>query len=198
MSITRTEPTDWRPLIAALAIFGIPYALVAAAVWLFADGYQAPEPAPAVVVEPLPVDYAPSLWGLAAVEARPVAVELEAAVVAEIGTAALVAPGRATHYGVGYETGESCGHPGTPCGLGCTGEPYRSGDASIVAVGAVLNAVAPCGTPIQVCGAAGCIDGVRVDSCGGCTGYWVDLSEAGIESVCGVGAGSCDVTIAVN
>jgi hypothetical protein len=100
--------------------------------------------------------------------------------------------GRVTHYGIGYETGDSCGHPGTPCHLGCGTGDYSSGDVSIVAVAPARYSAWPCGQLLRVCGVSGCIDAVRQDACSGCDANQLDLSEAGIAQV---GAG--DVTIEV-
>jgi hypothetical protein len=77
--------------------------------------------------------------------------------------------------------------------MGCGGV-YDTNDTSIVAVGPSYYAAWPCGTPLVVCGAGGCIAGRRVDSCPGCVGRWVDLSEAGIIAVCGQ-LGRCEVTV---
>jgi hypothetical protein len=48
---------------------------------------------------------------------------------------------------------------------------------------------------LKVCGEAGCILGERRDGCPGCTGDVIDLSEAGINIVCGDQASVCDVRI---
>ena len=85
-----------------------------------------------------------------------------------------------THYGVGYN-----GQP-----MGCGGV-YLSENPTIIAVGPDHYAEWPCGTFIVVCGPNGCIVGVRQDSCPGCSFGVLDLSEAGIEIVCGAGAGQC-------
>src|SRR5207249_7583931 len=94
--------------------------------------------------------------------------------------------GFATHYGAQYE-GQT---------LGCGGF-YRSADPSIIAVGPAREGDWPCGQPLRVCGAAGCLTGTRQDGCPGCTAYVIDLSEAGLAAVCGVATGSCPVTIEV-
>jgi len=93
--------------------------------------------------------------------------------------------GFATHYGVAYN-----GRP-----LGCGVGIYDSNEPSIIAVGPANYRSWGCGASLRVCGAAGCIVGVRVDSCPGCGRNAVDLSEAGIDLVCGPGASSCRVTI---
>lgn len=94
--------------------------------------------------------------------------------------------GIATAYGPSYN--------GLP--LGCGGGVYSSDDTSIVAVGPARYQKWPCGTSIRVCGAAGCIEGVRRDSCPGCGANHVDLSEAGLITVCGF-YGTCSVEIEV-
>jgi hypothetical protein len=93
--------------------------------------------------------------------------------------------GYATHYGSQYN-GQTLG-----CGAGI----YVSSDPSIIAVGPAHYRDLGCGSVVRVCGSAGCVVGVRQDSCPGCTGAVVDLSEAGIDLVCGPGASACPVTI---
>ena len=92
--------------------------------------------------------------------------------------------GTVTHYGVEFQ--------GLP--LGCGGF-YDTDDASIIAVGPDHYDDWPCGTPLEVCGPAGCIEGERQDSCPGCAPNQLDLSEAGIAIVCGAGESICEVTI---
>jgi LysM repeat protein len=78
--------------------------------------------------------------------------------------------------------------------MGCRGAgPFSSKDITVIAVGPAMYDAFPCGTPIEVCGAKGCITGVRKDSCPGCTAYHVDLSRAGFTAVCGVNV--CSVRI---
>ncbi len=91
--------------------------------------------------------------------------------------------GIVTHYGVEFE--------GLP--LGCGGV-YHSDDPAVIAVGPD-HYDWPCGMPLEVCGAAGCIEGERQDSCPGCVPNQLDLSEAGILIVCGPGISICAVTI---
>jgi hypothetical protein len=93
--------------------------------------------------------------------------------------------GIVTHYGAAYN-GEVLG-----CGTG----HYASNDVTIIAVGPSRDAEWPCGTPIGVCGPAGCILTYRQDGCPGCGSYHVDLSEVGIILVCGASVSRCDVTI---
>ena len=93
--------------------------------------------------------------------------------------------GIVTHYGADYT-----GQP-----LGCGDGVYASDDESIIAVGLARDITWPCGTVIEVCGAAGCIVGVRQDTCPGCRADHVDLSEAGIEAVCGPEVPRCEVRL---
>ncbi len=93
--------------------------------------------------------------------------------------------GIVTHYGVTYD-GQT---------MGCTGQTYASTNATIIAVSPVDEGSWPCGTSLRVCGPAGCIVGIRQDSCPGCGHDHLDLSEAGIDQVCGDQAGVCEVTI---
>ena len=78
--------------------------------------------------------------------------------------------------------------------MGCGGT-YDTADPTIVAVSPDRYESWPCGTRLRVTGPAGTQDVVRTDSCPGCTGNWLDLSEAGHERVCGVG--TCEITIEV-
>ena len=95
-----------------------------------------------------------------------------------------IANGRATHYGESYQ-GQTMGCGGT----------YDTADPTIVAVSPDRYESWPCGTRLRVTGPAGQQDVVRTDSCPGCTGNWLDLSEAGFARVCGVG--TCEITIEV-
>lgn len=99
--------------------------------------------------------------------------------------------GFVTHYGTSYH--------GLPMGGCSTGRRYDSGDATIAATpwNSASGRQFACGTVLRVSGYSGTIDVTIVDVCPGCS--WsptLDLSEAGIESVC-FGAGSCRVDIAV-
>jgi hypothetical protein len=93
--------------------------------------------------------------------------------------------GLATHYGPRYG-GQS---------LGCGAGVYTSDNPLIVAVGPARYREWPCGTTLQVCGSAGCIQGTRVDGCPGCSAYLLDLSEAGIALTCGDQSNVCRVQI---
>lgn len=94
-------------------------------------------------------------------------------------------PGLVTHYGVQYN-----GNP-----MGCRGDSYSSENETIIAVGPADYGEWPCGTTLRVCGPGGCIVGFRQDSCPGCGNNHLDLSESGINSVCGDQADICRVQI---
>lgn len=64
----------------------------------------------------------------------------------------------------------------------------------VVAVGYAYDTAWKCGTQLEVCGPAGCINGVRTDTCPGCAGAHIDLSRAGLNAVCGNQSG-CNVVI---
>jgi hypothetical protein len=128
----------------------------------------------------------PTLAPAAAIQVEPIVAPVAAFNVEPIVTA--VSPvfrGFVTHYGVSYN--------GSP--MGCYGYPYTSENTTIIAVGPVQDDVWPCGTQLRVCGPAGCIVGMRQDSCPGCTSYGLDLSESGINLVCGDQAHVCRVGI---
>ncbi len=93
--------------------------------------------------------------------------------------------GLVTHYGVSYN-----GNP-----MGCSGELYSSENETIIAVGPADYGEWPCGTNLRVCGPTGCVVGFRQDSCPGCGENHLDLSEAGINTVCGDQAHVCRVGI---
>lgn len=80
--------------------------------------------------------------------------------------------------------------------MGCNGAgPFSPADTSVIAVSPAQYAQFPCGTVLEVCGAAGCITGTRQDSCPGCGPYHLDLSRAGFNQVCGVTSSSCSIRI---
>lgn len=72
---------------------------------------------------------------------------------------------------------------------------YSSDDPTIVAVGYDRHAEMPCGTLLEVCGPTGCHLMMRKDTCGGCSAYMFDLSEAGNALVCGESYGLCNATV---
>jgi hypothetical protein len=96
-----------------------------------------------------------------------------------------VEPGIVTHYGVSYNGNR----------MGCHGTPYSSENETIIAVGPADYGEWPCGTTLRVCGPTGCVVGFRQDSCPGCGPNHLDLSEAGINTVCGDQAHVCRVQI---
>jgi hypothetical protein len=91
----------------------------------------------------------------------------------------------ATHYGVAYN-GRTLG-----CGTGY----YTSDNISILAVGPSRNSEWPCGTLLQICGPLACNLVTRHDACPGCSRNVVDLSEAGLDLLCGYQTSTCRVTI---
>jgi hypothetical protein len=121
-----------------------------------------------------PVAPLPTLTPVAAIQAEPIVTPVSP-----------VFEGVVTHYGVSYN-----GFP-----LGCTGLPYSSENETIIAVGPMHEGAWPCGTQLRICGTAGCIVGVRQDSCPGCGPYVLDLSEAGINLVCGDQASVCRIGV---
>jgi len=79
--------------------------------------------------------------------------------------------------------------------LGCTQYgTYDPDNPLIVAVGPARHFEWPCGTPLRICGPAGCITAVRADSCPGCGPNHIDMSRAGVMAVCGNATG-CSVTV---
>lgn len=132
--------------------------------------------------------------------------------------------GTATHYGESYN-GQTVGCPPItyPASanlleeFGLTGDGvYRSSDWGITAVGPANYKQWPCGTILAVCasdepsctyisnGKVNCMPGlrcvivIRVDACPGCgigNTHIVDLSESGLERVCGRGTDTCAVTV---
>lgn len=92
--------------------------------------------------------------------------------------------GTATHYGESYN--------GLTMGCGGT---YWSTDPYILAVGPAMYAEWPCGTVLRITGPAGSLDIARSDSCPGCSGANIDLSEAGQAIICGQVGSNCRVSI---
>ena len=91
----------------------------------------------------------------------------------------------ATHYGVAYN-GRTLG-----CGTGY----YSSENVMILAVGPSRASEWPCGTLLQICGPLACNLVIRHDSCPGCGRNVIDLSEGGIDYVCGYQTSTCRVSI---
>jgi hypothetical protein len=91
----------------------------------------------------------------------------------------------ATHYGVAYN-GRTLG-----CGTGY----YTSDNLMILAVGPSRSSEWPCGTLLQICGHLACNLVVRHDACPGCGRNLIDLSEGGLDYVCGYQTSTCRVTI---
>jgi hypothetical protein len=77
--------------------------------------------------------------------------------------------------------------------MACGGE-FDQDNPYIIAVSLPYDTVWPCGTPLEVCGTAGCITGIRTDTCPGCPGADIDMTRAGVDAVCGNQTG-CDVVI---
>jgi hypothetical protein len=74
------------------------------------------------------------------------------------------------------------------------GGVYDADNVFVAAVSLRYDTAWPCGTQLEVCGTADCIDVVRTDTCPGCGGGDIDLSRAGLEEVCG-NDGGCSVVI---
>ena len=91
----------------------------------------------------------------------------------------------ATHYGVAYN-GRTLG-----CGTGY----YTSENPSILAVGPTRSYEWPGGTVLEICGHLACNLVVRQDACPGCSRNVVDLSESGLDMLCGYQTSTCRVTI---
>ena len=74
---------------------------------------------------------------------------------------------------------------------------YNLNDTSVIARAPSEYSRFPCGTKLELCGTAGCINGVVQDACPGCGAFHLDLSRAGFNAVCGVTVGSCAIKIRV-
>lgn len=104
--------------------------------------------------------------------------------------------GAATHYGAGYQGSR----------MGCAGAgSYDTANPRILAVAPHHYEPRPgyehwpCGTMFEItgpCGTSACtLVTPRTDSCPGCAPSTIDLSEAGLQRVCGSASGVCSVTI---
>lgn len=90
--------------------------------------------------------------------------------------------GSVTHYGVSYHGQQ----------MGCEGSGlYDTNNSWIIA--APKHSGLKCGDLVYVSGPAGVNMGIVLDSCPGCRSTNLDLSEAGIARVCGLGADYCEV-----
>jgi outer membrane biosynthesis protein TonB len=98
------------------------------------------------------------------------------------GTEGLVA-GNATRYADSLE-GKT---------MACGGV-FDQDNAYVVAVSLQYDQTWRCGDSLEICGSAGCITGVRTDTCPGCPGADIDMSRAGVQAVCGNQTG-CAVVI---
>jgi hypothetical protein len=94
---------------------------------------------------------------------------------------------KVTHYGTRF-TGRM---------LGCGDGTYASHDVTIVAVSPDRNKQWRCGYLLEICGEGGCIVGVRQDTCPGCDTNHVDLTEQGLDLVCGLDRGVCSASVRV-
>jgi hypothetical protein len=74
------------------------------------------------------------------------------------------------------------------------GGAFDQDNPYIVAVSLEYDTVWPCGTSLEICGSAGCITGIRTDTCPGCPGASIDMTRAGVDILCGNQSG-CDVVI---
>lgn len=110
--------------------------------------------------------------------------------------------GIVTHYGESYNGGTlGCGNYGNALAksrlYGGVGDGiYRSSDPTIAAALQLPDGTRAyaCGAVLDIVGSAGGIRVVVGDTCPGCAWNHIDLSEAGIEAVCG-GRYTCAVTI---
>jgi hypothetical protein len=92
-----------------------------------------------------------------------------------------------THYGTRF-SGRT---------LGCGDGTYTSEDVSIIAVPTARNKQWRCGMLMEVCGPNACIVGVRQDTCPGCETNHLDLTEQGLDLVCGPNQGVCRASLRV-
>jgi hypothetical protein len=78
--------------------------------------------------------------------------------------------------------------------MACGGS-YTARDPSIVAVSLARLGEWQCGSHLDICGPAGCIAGTMQDTCPGCAGNHLDLSDAGMALVCGPLVDICNVRV---
>ena len=74
------------------------------------------------------------------------------------------------------------------------GGAFDQDNPYIVAVSLEYDTAWPCGTPLEICGTAGCITSIRTDTCAGCPGAHIDMTRAGVDRLCGNQSG-CDVVM---
>ena len=94
---------------------------------------------------------------------------------------------KVTHYGTRFSGRK----------LGCGDGLYASEDLTIVAVASDRNKQWRCGFLMEICGEGGCIIGMRLDTCPGCGTNHVDLTEEGLDAVCGKNKGVCQASLRV-
>jgi hypothetical protein len=144
---------------------------------------EPPAPAPPLAADPSVQDQAiasatesPSTLGASQAPGGPTLLTVEEATQVKV-----------THYGTRF-SGRT---------LGCGDGVYASHDVTIVAVSPDRNKQWRCGYLLEICGEGGCIVGVRQDTCPGCGTNHVDLTEQGLDLVCGPDKGVCSASVRV-